>query len=128
MKITVDENKIIRLSIAMFRPDGTPSDYEGMATMRLEGSKLSWVGEMTQDPSNKNRIANHHFEGFVAPDHIYILETYDDILPNNQVDKRRNDIHIYFGGVGKAVMLGDVHINGELLVFARTVLIKYDER
>ncbi len=125
IKIDVDDDKIIHMKIALAKPDGIPGDYEGMAEMRLSGNKLSWEGEMTQDPSNRHRVENHSFEGYVAPAHIYVLETYDDITPGGQRDKRRNDLHYCFFEEGKAVMAGDVFINNKLLVFARTTLTKH---
>ncbi len=106
IKVNVDDNRIIHMKIALVKPDGTPGDYDGMAEMRLLGNKLTWEGEMIRDPSNNNRIENHIFEGNVAPAHIYILETYDDIGPGGQRDKRRNDLHYCFFEEGKAVMLG----------------------
>lgn len=124
IKVDVDDNQIIHMKIAFFKPDGTPGDYEGMAEMRLSGNKLSWEGEMTRDPSNNNRVENHIFEGYVAPAHIYILETYDDIAPSGRRDTRRNDLHYCFLEEGKAVMIGDVFVNGKMLVFARTTLTK----
>ena len=125
IKVDVGDYRVIHMKIAFAKPDGTPGDYEGMAEMRLSGNKLCWEGEMTRDPSNKNRVENHVFEGYVAPAHIYILETYDDITPGGQRDKRRNDLHYCFFEEGKAVMLGDVFVNGKLLVFARTTLAKH---
>ncbi|NJE25694.1 hypothetical protein E3E22_03465 [Thermococcus sp. MV5] len=106
------------------RPDGTRSDYVGIARMRIEGNKLLWDGETEEDLNTGAKIRNHSFEGFVTDDQIYIFETYDEVLPNGVVERRRNTTHYYFLSETEAIMTANVYVNDELLVFASAKLRK----
>lgn len=90
--------------------------------MRVEGNMVVNAEPMTEDPSTKNKIRNHLLEGYIGDDHIYILESYDEILPEGEVEHRRNDMHYYFFNNTEMVILADVFVNGKLLVFANTRL------
>lgn len=118
------QNGIVIQRNIFVRPDGTRSNYVGIAKMRIEGNKLLWDGEMEEDPNTGAKIGNHSFEGFVTDDQIYILETYDEVLPAGDVERRRNTTHYYFLSESEAVMTANVYVNDELLVFACTKLRK----
>ena len=98
------------------------SDYVGSSRMKVVGNRLVNLEVMTQDPNTKNQIQDHNFEGYVIDDHIFILETYDEILADGNVDRRRNHLHYYLITETEIVMLGDVFVNDQLLVFAGATL------
>lgn len=77
------------------KPDGKRAGYEGVAKMRLEGNRLVNAEPMTEDPNTKNKIQNHLFEGYIGSNQIYVLEAYDEILPEGKVEHRRNDMQYY---------------------------------
>ncbi|NJE60630.1 hypothetical protein [Thermococcus sp. 21S7] len=104
------------------RPDGTKSDYVGIARMRLDGNRLLWVGEEAEDPNTAEEIRNHSFEGIVTEDQIYIVELYEAVGKDGTIERRRNTTHYYFLSDKEAVMTGSVYVNDELLVFASTRL------
>ena len=122
MKMTVDSNGIIKQSVAIMKPDGTLSDYQGYATMKVEGNRLKWVGSVSEDENTENLIENHVFEGYVGWNHIYSVETYDEVFPDNRREKRKNNMHYVFLSERKFIWLADVHVDGKLLVFANTTL------
>jgi hypothetical protein len=123
LKMTVSDNGIIKQSIALFDQDGNQGDYEGYATMKKEGDKLKWTGSITVDENTGNPIENHVFEGYIGWNQIYIGETYEEIYPDGRKEKRKNNIHYVILSDKKLLMLADVHVDGNLLVFANTVLL-----
>jgi hypothetical protein len=88
--------------------------------MRLEGNRLVNAEPMTEDTNTKNKIQNHLFEGYIGSNQIYVLEAYDEILPEGKVEHRRNDMHYYSFNDTEMVILADVFVNEELLVSANT--------
>jgi len=122
MKMVVDSHGAIQQSLAIIRPDGTATDYQGYATMKVEGNRLKWEGEITKDENTGNPIENHNFDGYIGWNQIYCLETYEEVFPDGRREKRRNNIHYIILSDGKLLYLADVHLDGKLLVFANTVL------
>ncbi len=122
MKMEVDNQGIIKQSIAIIRPDGSPADYQGYSTMKVEGNRLKWVGPMTKDENTGNTIENHSFDGYVGWNQIYAVETYEEIFSDSRREKRKNNIHYIILSQDKLLWLADVHVKGKLLVFANTLL------
>ena len=122
MEISTDSEGIVTQKNIVVKPDGTRTSYEGIAKMRVEGNRVVNAEPMTEDPNTKNKIQNHLLEGYIGDNHIYILESYDEILPEGKVEHRRNDVHYYFFNNTEMVILADVFVNGKLLVFANTRL------
>ena len=124
VEMNIDEKGIITQKNSLFDSKGKKTDYEGVARMRSSGSKLSNLEPMTKDPNTGNAIQNHVLEGFVADNHIYIFESYDEILTDGKTEHRRNSLHYYFLDENKMVMISDVFVNNELLVFVNAQLEK----
>ena len=122
MKMTVDSAGVIQQSIAIIRPDGTATDYQGYSTIMVEGNRLTWVGAMDKDENTGNPIENHNFDGSVGWNQIYCVETDEEVFPDGRREKRKKNLHYIILGDGKLLWLADVHLNGKLLVFANTVL------
>jgi hypothetical protein len=122
MKVSVDSSGVIKQSIALIRPDGTASDYQGSATMKVEGNRLKWIGLITKDENTGNPIENHVFEGYIVWNQIYAVETYEELFPDGRREKRRNNIHYVVLGEEKVLWQADIHVDGKLFVFANTVL------
>lgn len=122
MRISVDPEGVIDQSIALIRPDGTRTEYEGSARLRVEGNRLLWVGSVTRDENTGNPIENHRFDGLVGENQIYAAETYEEIFPDGRREKRRNNLHYVILDEETVLFLADVHVDGELLVFANTTL------
>ncbi|WP_148883299.1 hypothetical protein [Thermococcus aciditolerans] len=118
---TTPEGTIIQRNFFV-RPDGTKSDYVGIAQMRIEGNRLLWAGEAVEDPNTAEEIRNHSFEGIITDDQIYIVELYEAVGKDRTIERRRNTTHYYFLSDKEAVMTGSVYVNDELLVFASTRL------
>lgn len=124
IKVVVDDNGVITIENAIFDEDGNPGPYTGMAKMRIKGNKLINLLEMTEDPNTDTKIENHQFQGFIGNNHVHILEEYDDVFPNGKIDHRRNSLHYYSVSENKLLMISDVYVNGELLVFVDTFVSK----
>ena len=122
VEVSVGEDGVIRHKNIFMDKDGKQSDYEGTARMKVEGDRLINLDVMTEDPNTGNQIRNHKFDGYITDHHVYVLETYEEILPDGKVDHRRSDVHYYFIGETELVMLADVYVNDSLLVFASTIL------
>ncbi len=122
VEVEVDEGGEIRHRNIFMDKDYQKSDYEGSTRMKLAGNRLLNLDLMTEDPNTKNRIENHEFEGYVIDDHIFILEAYDEVFNDERVEKRRNHVHYFFPTEMEIVMLADIYVNNELLVFAGTKL------
>ncbi|NJE02358.1 hypothetical protein [Thermococcus sp. JdF3] len=118
---TTSEGTIIQRNFFV-RPDGTKSNYVGIAQMRIDGNRLLWVGEAVEDPNTAEEIRNHSFEGIVTDDQIYITELYEVVGKDGTIERRRNTTHYYFLSEDEAVMTGSVYVNDKLLVFASTLL------
>ena len=127
MKMTVEDDGIIKLSISLIRPDGTATDYQGYATLKVAGNRLNWVGAITRDENTGNPIENHVFEGYVGWNQIYFAETYEEVFPDGRREKRSNNIHYVVLEDGKLLQLADIRVDGRLLVFANTVLDLHKE-
>lgn len=128
MKMEVNSQGIIKQSIAIFRPDGTSTDYQGYSTMKVEGNRLKWVGSMIKDENTGNPIENHSFEGYVGWNQIYAVETYEEIFSDNRREKRKNNTHYIILSQDKLLWLADVYVEGKLLVFANTLLVLQKEQ
>jgi len=124
IKVEIDEEGIITHSNSFFRPDGSQNDCVGSLKVKVEGNELINLLDMDVDPNTKTKIENHKFEGYLADNHIYIHESYDDVFTNGKRDHRENTVHYYFVSKKKIIMLADVYVNEKLLVFANTVLSK----
>ncbi|MBN1452909.1 MAG: hypothetical protein JW963_17960 [Anaerolineales bacterium] len=122
IEVAIGQNGEIHLRNIIMDKNRQKSAYEGSARMRLNGNRLHNLEIMTEDLNTKNQIKNHAFEGYVINDHIFILETYDEIFDGGKVEKRRNHLHYFFPSEKEIVMLGDIYVNNELLVFAGTTL------
>ena len=81
---------------------------------------------MTVDSNTGNKIKNHHLQGFITENHIHLLVTYEEVLPEGKIDHRRNSLHYYFTSQKESYLLVDVYLNSELLVFANTNLLRID--
>lgn len=122
MKMVVDNSGIIQQSIAIIKPDGTATDYQGYSTLKVEGNRLTWVGSITKDENTGNPIENHSFNGYIGWNQVYCVERYEEIFPDGRREKRKNNIHYIVLDDGKLLWLADIHLDGKLLVFANTVL------
>jgi hypothetical protein len=122
MKAVVDSRGAIKQSIAIIRPDGKASDYQGAASLRIEGNRLKWVGKITEDENTGNPIENHTFEGYLGWNQVYLVETYEEVFPDGRREKRKNNSHYVVLAEKKVLWLADIHVDGKLLVFANTVL------
>ena len=124
VEIDVDEKGIIHQKNKFFSREGKQSDYIGYVTMKVEANRLIYLGEMDKDQNTNNKIENHVFNGFITNNHIYILEEYDEIFSNGEVEHYRNSLHYYFISEEEIIMLADVCVNNKLLVFANTKLVR----
>jgi hypothetical protein len=124
IEVEVNEKGEIRHRNILMNKDRKKSDYQGSARMKLDGNRFVTLGVMTEDPNTKNRIENHECEGYVIDDHIFILETYDELFDDGNVERRRNHIHYFLLSETEIVMLGDMYVNDELLVIAGTTITK----
>jgi hypothetical protein len=122
MKIAVDSEGIIRQETAFIKPDGTTSDYQGYGAIKVEGNRLKWVGNVAEDENTGNPIENHRFEGYVGDNHIYASEAYEEVFPEGKREQRTNNIHYVILSENKILWLADIRVNGQLLVFANTLL------
>jgi hypothetical protein len=122
LKTKVSSEGIIEQRIAILKPDGTASDYKGYATLKAEGNRLIWVGPVSEDDNTGNPIENHRFEGYIGSNHIYIVEEYVEVYPDNRREKRKNNVHYVILSPEKIIWLADIHVNDQLLVFANTLL------
>lgn len=125
--VEVDDCGEIRHRNTIMDQNRKPSDYAGLARFRVDGVRLINLEVMSEDPNTKNRIQDHRFDGYVIDDHIFILETYEEVFPDGSIDQRRNHMHYFFPTATEIVMLGDIHVNDELLVFAGTTLVAKDK-
>jgi hypothetical protein len=123
MRIIVDSSGVIQQSIAIIRPDGTATDYQGYSTMKVEGKRLKWEGSITEDENTGNPIENHSFNGHIGWNQIYCVETYEELFPDGRREKRQNNVHYVVLDDGRMIWLADVRVDGKLLVFANTVLV-----
>ena len=122
MEIIINSSGVIQQSIAIIRPEGTATDYQGYSTMKIEGNRLKWEGSITEDENTGNPIENHCFDGYIGWNQIYCIETYEEIFPDGRREKRQNNSHYVILDDRKLLWLADVRVNGKLLVFANTVL------
>ena len=127
VKMYIDENSIIHQSNAFIRPDGTQTDYEGSAKMKLEGTEILWVGDSTKDPNTGNVLENHRFNGYFKYDQAYIVEDYDELYPDGRKEHRHNDVHYLVLDEDEILMTGNVSVNGDFLVFSNTTLLRRKE-
>lgn len=122
MRMLVDSSGVIQQSIAIIRPDGTETDYQGYSTMKVDGNRLKWEGSITEDENTGNPIENHNFDGYIGWNQVFCVETYEEIFPDGRREKRQNNIHYVVLDDGRLLWLAEVRVDGKLLVFANTVL------
>ena len=121
VEVEIDGDEICHRNVFMDEKH-QKSEYTGSGRMKVDGHRIVNMDVMTEDPNTKNPIRNHEFEGYLIDDHVFILETYDEILDGENVDRRRNHLHYFFPSENEIVMLGDVFVNDRLLVFAGATL------
>lgn len=120
VKVTINDEGIISHENAFFDKEGNPGPYTGSMKIKAEGDKLINMLEIKRDPNTGTEILNHRFDGYIGKNHIHILEEYDDKFPDGKIDHRRNSVHYYFVTEEHFIMISDVYVNGELLVFANS--------
>ncbi len=114
----------IEIRNTFIRKDGTPTDYEGVTEMKLQGDRLICPREEEVDPNTNNPIKNRLFSGYTLPNHLYMLEEYEEVHEGKRVEKRRNELHYYFLNNREIINLVSVYVDGDLLVYGHSHLKK----
>jgi hypothetical protein len=122
LKMEVDKDRIINMSTAIIGSDGRLGEYQGYATLKVEGNRLNWVGSTTEDKTTGNTYENYVWDGYIGRNHIYVLNSYEEIYPDGRREKRRYDLHYIFLSQESVIMLADIFVDDRLLVFANTTL------
>lgn len=125
VEFTSSNDTIIMKNIFL-NPEGEPTDYTGYSYMIVKGDSILSADESGVDENTGNEILDYDFSGRILDNHIYIHESYKEILPDGEVEQRSSSVHYYLVNKNEIIQLGEVWVNNSLMVFAGTRLIKQD--
>ncbi len=127
MLVEIQDDGSIQVRNQLFNSQGKKTDYEGFMHVKVEGNRLMNQKPLEQDPNTSNPINNYNFQGYIALKHIYIYEEYDEVLPEGNVENRRNSMHYYFPQENEIISIADVYVNGQLLVFGTSHFYRQED-
>lgn len=124
MKIQTDGPDSATQWNRFIRPDGTSTDYQGEAKLKIEGNRVINPEPPAEDVNTGNAIEDYQFNGYIGEGHVHILEEYAEVIPGGERETRRNELHYCRLAVDQVLQVASVYVNGRLLVFANSRLTK----
>ncbi|MGC9472247.1 MAG: hypothetical protein ACP5D1_11955 [Bacteroidales bacterium] len=119
-------NDTIMMKNVFLNQEGEPTDYTGYSYMIVKGDSIFSADESGVDKNTGNEIIDYNYSGRILDNHIYIHESYKEILPNGKVEQRSVSVHYYLISKNEIIQLAEVWVDNSLLVFAGTRLINQD--
>lgn len=119
-------NDTVMMRNIFLNQEGEPSNYSGYSYMIVKGNTILSADESGVDDNTGNEITDYNFLGRIIDDHIYIHESYKEILPNGEIEQRSSSVHYYLMSENEILQIAEVWVNDFLLVFASTRLKRLD--
>jgi len=119
-------NDTVMMRNVFLNQRGEPSNYSGYSYMIIKGDTIISTDESGVDENTGNEIIDYNYFGRILDNHIYIQETYKEILSNGEIEQRSSSVHYYFLNENEIIQLAEVWVNNDLLVFAGTRLKRQD--
>jgi hypothetical protein len=125
VELTTSNDTIIMKNIFL-NDEGEPTDYTGYSYMIVKGDSIISADESGVDENTGNEIIDYNYSGRILDNHIYIHESYKEILPNGEIEQRSSSVHYYLISKNEIIQLAEVWVDNSLLVFAGTQLKRQD--
>ncbi len=125
VELTTSNDTVMMRNIFL-NHEGEPTDYTGYSYMIVKGNTIFSTDESGMDENTGNEIIDYNYLGRILDNHIYIHESYREILPNGEIEQRSNSVHYYLMSENEIIQLAEVWVDNVLLVFAGTRLKRQD--
>ncbi len=125
VELTTSNDTIMMRNIFL-NHEGEPTNYTGYSYMIVKGNTIFSTDESGVDENTGNEIIDYSYFGRVLDNHIYIHESYKEILPDGEIEQRSSSIHYYLKSENEIIQLAEVWVDNVLLVFAGTRLKRQD--
>jgi hypothetical protein len=119
-------NDTIIMKNVFLNDEDEPTDYIGYSYMIVKGDSIISADESGVDENTGNEIIDYNYSGRILVSHIYIHESYKEILPNGEIEQRSSSVHYYLISKNEIIQLAEVWVDNSLLVFAGTQLKRQD--
>ena len=119
-------NDTVMMRNIFLNQKGEPSNYSGYSYMIIRGDTIISTDESGIDKNTGNEITDYNYFGRILDNHIYIHESYKEILCNGEIEQRSSSVHYYLLSQNEIIQLAEVWVNNDLLVFAGTRLKRQD--
>ncbi len=125
VELTTSNDTVMMRNIFL-NHEGESTNYTGYSYMIVKGDTIFSTDGSGVDENTGNEIIDYNYLGRVLDNHIYIHESYKEILPNGEIEQRSNSVHYYLMSENEIIQLAEVWVDNFLLVFTGTQLKRQD--